>query len=139
VAWAVGRAEPEEIDRNNIYHAGLLAMLRAVEALAVAPEHLLIDARTLRDVKVPQQGIVRGDTLSISIAAASIIAKTTRDARMRELDRIYPGYGLAQHKGYPVAAHVSALMRLGVTPIHRRSFGPVKRAMGDWPEQRELL
>jgi len=139
VAWGVGRAEPEEIDRINIYHAGLLAMRRAVEALQVAPDYLLVDARTLRDLPVPQRGIIRGDTLSISIAAASILAKTTRDAVMVEFDRLYPGYGLAQHKGYPVASHVDALQRLGVSAIHRRSFGPVKQALGIVPEQRRLF
>ena len=139
VAWAVGRVEPEEIDRINIYRAGLLAMRRAVEGLAPRPEHLLIDARSLRDVPIPQQGVVHGDALSISIAAASIVAKTTRDALMRELDARYPGYGFARHKGYPVAQHLRALGTLGVCEVHRRSFTPVREAMGLVPVQRELF
>lgn len=139
VAWAVGVVEPDEIDRVNIYRAGLLAMRRAVEALAVAPEHLLIDARKLKELAIPQRAIVHGDALSVSIAAASIIAKTTRDARMDELDRAHPGYGFAKHKGYPVAEHSEAIARLGVCAIHRRSFGPVRRALGLDPVQTELF
>jgi ribonuclease HII len=139
LAWAVGLVEPAEIDRINIYHAGLLAMRRAIEGRALRPAHLLIDARRLKDVPIEQTPIVRGDALSFSIAAASIIAKTTRDARMLELDALYPGYGLAQHKGYPVAQHVRALETLGVSEIHRRSFGPVRKAMGLVPEQLDLL
>jgi ribonuclease HII len=129
LAWAVAFVEPEEIDRINIYWAGLLAMRRAVEGLAVAPQHLLIDARKLKDVALPQQGIIKGDQKSLSIAAASILAKTARDARMTELDRQYPGYGFAKHKGYPVRAHFVALKRLGACLIHRRSFAPVKDAL----------
>ncbi|MBW2465441.1 MAG: ribonuclease HII [Deltaproteobacteria bacterium] len=129
IAWAIGRAEPEEIDRINIYHAGLLAMRRAVEALSVTPAHLLIDARALDDVPIPQTRIIHGDAESISIAAASIVAKVHRDALLVDLDREYPGYGFAKHKGYPVAQHYAALDRLGVTPFHRRSFGPVRRVL----------
>ena len=139
IAWAVGRVEPEEIDRINIYRAGLLAMRRAVDGLTTRPDHLLIDARSLRELPIPQQGIVHGDALSISIAAASIVAKTTRDAWMRELDARFPGYGFAQHKGYPVAQHVRALARLGVCEIHRRSFAPVREALGRVAVQRELF
>ncbi len=139
VAWAVGMATPEEIDRINIYHAGLLAMRRAVEGLDPAAESLLIDARPLRDVPLPQRSIIHGDALSLSIAAASIIAKTTRDAIMIEMDARYPGYGFARHKGYPVRAHQEALERLGVLPIHRRSFAPVRRALGLEPEQAALF
>jgi ribonuclease HII len=139
VAWAVGFAEVEEIDRINIYWAGLLAMRRAVEALQPAPEHLLLDARRLREVPLPQERIVHGDAKSLSIAAASILAKTARDARLVELDALYPGYGFAKHKGYPVREHAAALARLGACPIHRRSFGPVREALGlpplpPWPE-----
>jgi ribonuclease HII len=101
-------------------------MKRAVLGLGVVPQHLLVDARKIRELDIPQQGIVKGDAKSLSIAAASILAKTTRDALMVELDRKYPGYGLAKHKGYPVEAHVEALRRLGVSPIHRRTFGPVR-------------
>jgi ribonuclease HII len=139
VAWGIGRAEPDEIDRINIYRAGLLAMRRAVEALSPAPEALLIDARSLRELPLPQQAIVKGDQKSMSIAAASILAKTTRDAHMCELDARYPGYGFARHKGYPVREHYEALRRLGVLPVHRRSFAPVRQALGIAPEQLALL
>jgi ribonuclease HII len=130
VAWAVGFAEVEEIDAINIYWAGLLAMRRAVEALTPAAEHLLLDARTLKELALPQQRIVKGDQRSLSIAAASILAKTARDARMCQLDERFPGYGFAKHKGYPVREHVAALKALGVTPVHRRSFGPVREVLG---------
>ncbi|MFB1482118.1 ribonuclease HII [Corallococcus sp. RDP092CA] len=130
VAWAVGRAEVEEIDQLNIYHAGLLAMRRAVEGLGLTPDYVLVDARTIPQCPAPQRGIIKGDSLSLSIAAASVLAKTTRDRLMAELDARYPGYGLAAHKGYPTAQHVQAIQALGVLPIHRRSFGPVREALG---------
>ncbi|WP_223634944.1 ribonuclease HII [Corallococcus sp. EGB] len=130
VAWAVGRAEVEEIDQLNIYHAGLLAMRRAVEGLGLTPDYVLVDARTIPQCPAPQRGIIKGDSLSLSIAAASVLAKTTRDRLMAELDAQYPGYGLAAHKGYPTAQHVQAIQALGVLPIHRRSFGPVREALG---------
>jgi ribonuclease HII len=100
LAWAVGVASPEEVDRLNPYQAGLLAMRRAVEGLAARPQHLLVDARRIPDVGVPQQGIVKGDSKSLSIAAASVVAKTTRDALMVEAEARWPGYGFARHKGY---------------------------------------
>jgi ribonuclease HII len=128
-AWAVAFSEPDEIDRINIYWAGIAAMRRAVEALGLVPEHLLIDARKLRDVPIEQTRIVKGDERSLSIAAASILAKTERDARMTAYARDYPGYGFDQHKGYPVREHVAALQRIGPCPIHRRSFGPVQVAL----------
>ncbi|WP_338867380.1 ribonuclease HII [Myxococcus stipitatus] len=130
VAWAVGHAEVEEIDRINIYHAGLLAMRRAVEGLGLKPDFVLVDARTIPECPAPQRGIIKGDSLSMSIAAASILAKTTRDRLMGELDSRYPGYGLAEHKGYPTPRHIQALRDKGVLPIHRRSFGPVREALG---------
>ncbi|WP_164017347.1 ribonuclease HII [Pyxidicoccus trucidator] len=133
VAWAVGRAEVEEIDRINIYHAGLLAMRRAVEGLGLKPDFVLVDARKIPECPCPQRGIIKGDTLSMSIAAASILAKTTRDRMMAELDTRYPGYGLAAHKGYPTPQHVQALKEKGVLPIHRRSFAPVREALGLGP------
>lgn len=139
VAWAVGVAEVEEIDRINIYHAGLLAMRRAVAALVVVPEYALVDARTIPECPCPQKGIIHGDALSMSIAAASILAKTTRDRMMAELDAKYPGYGLASHKGYPTPQHVQAMKEKGVLPIHRRSFGPVREALGLVPVQEELF
>lgn len=130
VAWSVAFAEVEEIDRINIYWAGILAMRRAVEGLSVAPEHILLDARRLKEVQTPQQAIVKGDAKSLTIAAASILAKTARDALMCKLDGQYPGYGFAKHKGYPVREHRAALVRLGASPVHRRSFTPVREILG---------
>jgi ribonuclease HII len=130
VAWCVAVAAVEEIDAINIYWAGLLAMRRAIEGLACRPEHLLIDARRLRDLQIPQQAIVKGDSKSMTIAAASILAKTARDALMHELDSKYPGYGFSKHKGYPVREHLAALKQLGASPIHRRSFAPVRAVLG---------
>ena len=140
VAWSVGFAEVGEIDTINIYWAGLLAMRRAVEGLGVRPQHVLIDARRIRDLDVPQQAIVKGDAKSLTIAAASILAKTARDALMHDLDRRYPGYGFAKHKGYPVRSHLAALAKLGACPIHRQSFGPVRQALNlpplpPWPNR----
>ena len=142
LSYAVGFAEVDEIDTINIYWAGMLAMRRAVEALPLSAQHLLIDARRLRDVGIPQQPIVKGDCKSQSIAAASILAKTARDARMQRLDRQYPGYGFAKHKGYPVREHLMALDRLGASPVHRRSFAPVRAILGlpplpPWPKPGE--
>jgi ribonuclease HII len=139
VAWSVGFAEVEEIDTLNIYWAGLLAMRRAVEGLSTKPEHLLLDARRLKDMPIPQQRIVRGDAKSLTIAAASILAKTARDAHMHKLDAEHPGYGFSQHKGYPVRQHLAALRKLGATPVHRRSFAPVRSVLGlpplpPWPD-----
>lgn len=143
LAWAIGRAEVEEIDSLNIYHAGLLAMRRAVEGLQLPPEHLLVDARKVPGVPMPQQGIIHGDALSLSIAAASVLAKTTRDALMRVHDAEYPGYGFASHKGYPTPAHFKAIKTLGICPIHRKSFGIVKQmvrtAAGFPPPEQQLL
>jgi ribonuclease HII len=130
VAWSVAFAEVEEIDRINIYWAGILAMRRAVEGLSVTPQHILLDARRLKEVPTPQQAIVKGDAKSLTIAAASILAKTARDALMCELDAQYPGYGFAKHKGYPVSEHRAALARLGASPVHRRSFTPVREILG---------
>ncbi|NUP10171.1 MAG: ribonuclease HII [Polyangiaceae bacterium] len=130
VSWSVAWATHEEIDEINIYWAGILAMKRAVEGLDMPPEHILLDARRLKDVTIPQERIVKGDSRSLTIAAASILAKTSRDAKMCELDAQYPGYGFAQHKGYPVKEHIAALGRLGACPIHRRTFGPVRVVLG---------
>jgi ribonuclease HII len=139
VAWALGSASHEEVDALDVYRAGLLAMRRAVEALPVAPEHLLVDARRLPELRIPQQGIVKGDARSLSIAAASVLAKTARDDRMRELDLLYPGYGFARHKGYGAPEHLEALGRLGPCPIHRLTFAPVKAVLGQAPRQGELF
>ena len=137
-AWCVAFVEVEEIDAINIYWAGLLAMRRAVEGLRLTPQHLLIDAKRLKEIAIPQQAIIKGDTKSASIAAASILAKVSRDSLMRTLDTRHPGYGFADHKGYPVRAHYAALSRLGACPAHRRSFGPVRAVLGlpplpPWP------
>jgi len=139
LCWCAGIAEVEEIDRINIYHAGLLAMQRAVQGLSAQPDFILVDARKIPNCQTPQRGIIRGDALSASIAAASIIAKTTRDALMFELDQQYSGYGLATHKGYPTPEHCRALKTLGALPIHRRSFARVREALGLDPVQTELF
>ena len=139
VAWSAGFAEVEEIDRINIYHAGLLAMQRALFGLSCAPDFVLVDARRIPNCAIPQRGIIRGDALSASIAAASIIAKTARDAHMIELDRTYTGYGLASHKGYPTPEHCRALKELGALPIHRRSFARVREVLGLDPVQTNLF
>ena len=139
VVWSVGIAEVDEIDALNIYHAGLLAMRRAVEGLTSPPDFVLVDARRIPHCATPQRGIIKGDTLSASIAAASIIAKTTRDAIMTELDSLLPGYNFATHKGYPTPEHCRCLKELGATPIHRRSFARVREALGLDPIQSELF
>jgi len=127
-AVAVGVAEVAEIDRVNIYHATQAACARAVAALSVKPEHVLIDGRPVRRLELPQTPIVGGDRRCFCIAAASIIAKVTRDRMMCEWDRHYPGYGFARHKGYCTAEHLAAVARLGPSPIHRTSFAPVSAA-----------
>ena len=128
LAFAIGVAEVDEIDRLNIYHATLAACVRAVESLCIKPEHVLVDGRPVRNLKIPQTHIVGGDRKSFCIAAASIIAKVTRDRLMCELDNRYPGYGFARHKGYCTAEHLEAVARLGPSPIHRTSFAPVSAA-----------
>lgn len=126
LAWAVAEASVAEIDQINILQAALLAMTRAVEKLAVAPTCALIDGnRAPKALPCPAQTIVKGDSRSLSIAAAAILAKTERDRIMTELDGAFPGYGWARNAGYPTAAHLTALRSLGPTPWHRRSFGPV--------------
>jgi ribonuclease HII len=122
LAWSTGVGDAREVDRINVYQAGLAAMRRAVEALPEAPEHLLVDARRVPGFAGPQESLVHGDSRSVSIAAASVLAKVTRDRMMEEYDRVYPGYGFARHKGYGTAEHRRALRRLGRCPIHRRSF-----------------
>ena len=129
LAWALGRAEVEEIDRINILQASLLAMQRAVQALDPQPDYALIDGNRCPQLGCPAEAVIKGDARIAAISAASIIAKVARDQEMREMDACYPGYGLAGHKGYPSKAHLEALQRLGVTPMHRRSFGPVRRLL----------
>jgi len=139
VAVGIGRAEVSEIDTINIYRAGLLALKRAVLALSPQPQHLLIDARKLDGLSMPQQPIIKGDAKSITIGAASIVAKVHRDRLMSQLDADYPGYGFADHKGYPTPDHLDALERLGACALHRRSFAPVAKKLGLIPEQQELF
>ncbi|MEQ9889785.1 ribonuclease HII [Pectobacterium aroidearum] len=130
LAWSLGRAEPEEIDQLNILHATMLAMQRAVAELAVVPDFVLIDGNRCPALPMPSQAVVKGDSRVAEISAASIMAKVTRDREMVELDERFPAYGFAQHKGYPTAFHLEKLAALGATEFHRRSFAPVKRALG---------
>ena len=130
VAWAVGFATVEEIDALNILRATGLAMRRAVEALVVRPAFILVDGSYRFDLPAPVRPVVRGDSLSVSIAAASILAKTARDRVMLDLDRDWPDYGFAAHKGYHAPRHVEALQRLGPCPAHRRSFAPIRALLG---------
>jgi ribonuclease HII len=126
LAWGIGFASVEEIDQLNILHATGLAMRRAVEALAIPPAAALVDGNYRFDLPCPIQTVVKGDSLSLSIAAASILAKTARDRRMVELDETYPGYGFAGHKGYNAPIHAAALQALGPCPAHRRSWAPIR-------------
>ncbi|WP_105663965.1 ribonuclease HII [Cronobacter dublinensis] len=130
IAWSLGRAEPHEIDELNILHATMLAMQRAVANLAVTPEYVLVDGNRCPALPMPSMAVVKGDSRVAEISAASILAKVTRDAEMAELDLTFPQYGFAQHKGYPTAFHLERLAEYGVTAHHRRSFAPVKRALG---------
>jgi ribonuclease HII len=129
LAWAIGRAEVEEIDAINILEASHLAMRRAVAALAMRPDGVFVDGHLAPDLGVPAVAVVRGDASVPAISAAAILAKVARDAEMVTLAARFPGYGLDRHKGYPTAQHLAALKRLGPTPLHRRSFAPV-REMG---------
>jgi ribonuclease HII len=126
LAWAIGLASPREIERYNILQASLLAMRRAVLALPLPPQRVLVDGKhAIPSLPLPQQAVVGGDALEESIAAASILAKVARDRIMRELDRLYPQYGFAQHKGYPTALHLERLRMYGACPAHRRTYAPV--------------
>jgi ribonuclease HII len=129
-AWAVAWADVAEIDALNILQASLLAMRRAVAALVVVPHEVLVDGNRCPNFGCPARAIVRGDALVAAISAASILAKEARDRELVRLDALYPGYGLARHKGYPTAAHLAALGQLGPSLIHRRSFGPVRALLG---------
>ncbi|PHM73192.1 ribonuclease HII [Xenorhabdus kozodoii] len=130
LCWSLGRAESEEIDQLNILHATMLAMQRAVEGLALTPDYVLIDGNRCPALAMPAQAVVKGDNLVAEISAASILAKVTRDREMAELDKQFPDYGFAKHKGYPTALHLEKLASLGATEHHRKSFAPVKRALG---------
>jgi ribonuclease HII len=130
LAWAVAEIDAQRIDAWNIYQASRQAMTAALQQLSVQPDYLLLDAMHL-DVLVEQKSLIKGDTKSVSIAAASILAKTHRDTRMEEWHAVYPQYGLAQHKGYATPDHLEALQKFGATPYHRFSFSPVREA-GCW-------
>ncbi|WP_223826149.1 ribonuclease HII [Spongiibacter pelagi] len=129
LSFCIARASVDEIDELNILHASLLAMRRAVEGLQTQPEFVLVDGNRLPKWSYRAEAIVKGDGRVPAIAAASILAKVCRDREMKELDKRFPGYGLAGHKGYPTKLHVEAIEKLGVTPIHRRSYGPVRDAL----------
>lgn len=130
LCWSLGRAEPEEIDELNILHATMLAMQRAVAGLAIQPDFVLVDGNRVPTLPMPAQAVIKGDSLVQEISAASILAKVTRDQEMAELDKQYPEYGFAKHKGYPTKLHFEKLAELGATPQHRKSFAPVARALG---------
>ncbi|MGB3611081.1 MAG: ribonuclease HII [Cellvibrio sp.] len=134
-SWCIARATVAEIDQINILQASLLAMTRAVEGLHIQPEHVLVDGNKLPKWKYTAEAVVKGDSRVAAISAASILAKVARDREMLELDKQYPGYGFADHKGYPTKVHMDAIARLGVTPIHRQSYAPVKARI----EQIELF
>jgi ribonuclease HII len=133
-AIGIGLADVGEIDQLNIYRAALLAMRRALEALTVAPEHVLVDARTIPGISFPQNAFNKGDGINFSIAAASIIAKTHRDRIMEDLEREYPGYGFAHHKGYGTPEHQSAIRNLGPSAIHRLSFQVIRELCGEFSQ-----
>ncbi|MFC3914906.1 ribonuclease HII [Pseudaeromonas sharmana] len=130
LAYAIGRCSPAEIDTLNILHATLLAMQRAVAGLSLAPGWVLVDGNRTPDFGLPALAVVKGDALVAEISAASILAKVTRDREMAELDARFPDYGFARHKGYPTAEHLARLQQFGVTEYHRRSFRPVREALG---------
>lgn len=129
LAWALGRAEVEEVDRLNVLMASMLAMQRAVAALSEVPGHVLVDGNRTPALPCPATAIIGGDGKVAAIAAASILAKVARDREMIEHETCYPGYGFARHKGYPSAEHLAALTALGPTPLHRKSFAPVRQAL----------
>ncbi|MEQ1630066.1 MAG: ribonuclease HII [Gallionella sp.] len=137
LAWAVAYASVEEIDELNILQATLLAMRRAVEALQIKPQQVLVDGLYCPDTGIPSQAIVKGDSKVAAISAASILAKTARDGLMHELHEQYPQYGFAIHKGYPTAAHLAALRTHGVSPMHRTSFKPVRVLLNETKQQRD--
>lgn len=130
LAWSVGRCSPEEIDQLNILQATMVAMQRAIEGLEVAPDFALIDGNRVPQLNMDAQAVVKGDMRVAEISAASIIAKVVRDQEMEELDKLHPQFGFAKHKGYPTKAHFEAIEQYGVIDQHRKSFKPVKKALG---------
>jgi len=130
LSWSLGRAEPDEIDQLNILHATMLAMQRAVAGLHITPDMVLIDGNRCPKLPMASQAVVKGDSKVAEISAASILAKVTRAREMVELDLQFPDYGFRKHKGYPTPVHLESLAKLGATPHHRRSFAPVRRALG---------
>lgn len=132
LAWAIGRAEVEEIDQINILQASLLAMRRAILTLRPQAGHALVDGNRCPELPCSCEAIIKGDQSVEAISAASIIAKVSRDQEMVEMDKVYPGYGFVSHKGYPTKLHMESLRKLGATPIHRRSFGPVKKVLAEF-------
>ena len=139
LAFAIAAIDVEIIDRINIRKASLLAMRTAVEQLATIPDYLLIDGCDTIDWPCPQESVIHGDARSFSIAAASVLAKVYRDRMLVELDTVYPGYGLARHKGYCSREHLAALDRLGPTPLHRKNWSPVAQTLLDFPEELEIV
>ena len=131
LAWSLGRAEPAEIDELNILHATMLAMQRAIKSLKIRPHFVLVDGNRIPELDIPAQAIVKGDSLVPEISAASILAKVARDAEMLALDKQFPQYAFAQHKGYPTKLHLEKLAEFGVLPQHRRSFAPVRKLVSD--------
>lgn len=129
LAWSLGRAEPQEIDEINILNATMLAMQRAVHNLSIKPQFILVDGNRSPDFNIPSQALIKGDGLVAEISAASILAKVARDHEMIELDKQFPEYGFAKHKGYPTKLHFEKLSEFGVTPLHRRSFAPVAKIL----------
>lgn len=129
MAWAIGTASAEEIDRLNIRVAGALAMRRAIEGLSTVPQFVLTDAFRIPNLPMPQKAVIRGDLLIKSIAAASVIAKVERDLEMDRLDALYPGYGFSRHKGYGTKEHQAALQTLGVSELHRKSYAPIRKVL----------
>lgn len=125
LAWSIASASVEEIDKINILHASLLAMKRAVERLSISPEYVLVDGNYCLKISTPCEAVIKGDSRVACISAASILAKVSRDREMVALDKVYPGYGLAKHKGYPTKFHLEALKKLGVNDLYRKSFKPV--------------
>lgn len=131
IAWSIGRCSPEEIDTLNILHATMLAMQKAVQGLSVKPDHVLIDGNRCPELGIPSMAVVKGDARVAEISAASILAKVERDNDMLELDKLYPEYGFANHKGYPTKVHMEKIVELGVLDNYRRSFKPVAKVIAN--------